>query len=142
MESETKIRRVAMTEFLRYHFNDDEKKDLAQVMAQNVIKGRDLEEEKKAIVSQYASQINEANAKANSAAQKLASGFEMRTIDCEELWNLDAKTITIIRLDIGEEVRERTMTNRECQQDMWEEEEEAEEEVEEKDEEEATEGEG
>ena len=136
MESETKIRRVPMTEFLRYHFDEDEKKDLAQVMAQSVIKGRDLEEEKKAIVSQYASQINEANAKANSAAQKLASGFEMRTIDCEELWDLDVKTITIIRLDTGEEVRERTMTNRECQQDMWEEKE-----VEEEVEGEATEGE-
>jgi hypothetical protein len=124
MESETKKenRTVTTTEFLRYQFDEDEKKCLAQGMAQSVIKARDLEEEKKTITSQFASQINEANATANSAAQKLESGFEMRTIDCEELWNHKTKTITIIRLDTGEEVRERTMTNRECQEDMWEEE--------------------
>lgn len=121
MVSKTENRTVATSEFLRYHFNEDEKKDLAQGMAQSVIKVRDLEEEKKTITSQFASQINEANAKANSAAQKLESGFEMRMIDCEERWNYKTKTITVIRLDTGEEVRERTMNNRECQKDMWEE---------------------
>jgi len=120
-KTKTENRTVPINEFLRYHFNEDEKKDLAQSMAQSVIKARDLEEEKKTTTSQFASQINEANAKANSAAQKLESGFEMRMIDCEELWNYKTKAITVTRLDTGEEVRERTMNNRECQEDMWEE---------------------
>jgi len=119
MTSETENRIVPTSEFLRYHFNEEEKKDLAQGMAQSVIKARDLEEEKKTITSQFASQINEANTKANSAAQKLESGFEMRMIDCEEIWDYKTKTIVTTRLDTGEEIRERTMDNRECQQDMW-----------------------
>lgn len=119
MTSEIQNRVVPTSEFLRYHFNEDEKKDLAQGMAQSVIKARDLEEEKKTITSQFASQINEANAKANSAAQKLESGFEMRMIDCEEIWDYKTKTIATTRSDTHEEVRERTMNNRECQQDMW-----------------------
>ncbi len=121
MTAEIQNRVVPTSEFLRYHFNEEEKKDLAQGMAQSVIKARDLEEEKKAITSQFASQINEANAKANSAAQKLESGFEMRMIDCEEIWDFKTKTIATTRLDTGEEIKERTMNNRECQQDMWEE---------------------
>ena len=121
MDSKTENRKAATSEFLRYHFTEDEKKDLAQSMAQSVTKARDLEEEKKTITSQFSSQINEANANANSIAQKLGSGFEMRTIDCEERWNFETKTITTVRLDTKERVRERTMSNRECQEDMWEE---------------------
>lgn len=120
MEEELQTKRIPITEFLRYHFTEDEKKELAQSMAQNVIRARDLEEEKKAITSQYASQINEATAKANAAAQKLESGFEMRMIDCENIYDYGEKTVTTIRLDIGEVARERAMTNAELQQDMFE----------------------
>ncbi len=57
VKDETKI--VPTTEFLRYHFTEAEKKDLAQVMAQSVIKIGELEKEKKAATSQFASDINQ-----------------------------------------------------------------------------------
>lgn len=113
-----KIRKT--TEFLRYHFSEEEKKQLAQTMAQNVIKVRDLEEEKKAVTSQFASQINEAVATSNSATQKLESGFEMRTVDCEELFHYDEMRVFTIRLDTGEQIKGRDMTNEELQQEMFE----------------------
>lgn len=120
VKDETKI--LPTTEFLRYHFTDEEKKDLAPTMAQSVINARDLEEQKKAVVSQYSSQINEATAKSNSAAQKIESGFEMRTIDCEEHYIYGANVMRTIRLDSGEVIKERTMTNAELQQEMFKEE--------------------
>ena len=98
------------TEYLRYHFNEEEKKGLARDMAQNVIKVRDLEEEKKSITSQYASKINMAVAESNAAAQKLESGFEMRTIDCEEVFDYVNGTVRIYRQDTSELVKDRTMT--------------------------------
>lgn len=88
-------------------------------MAQNVIKARDLEENKKAVTSQFASQINEAVAKSNMAAQKLESGFEMRTIECEEVFDYDRSTVETWRLDTGEKVKERTMTQAELQREMF-----------------------
>lgn len=121
-ETEENTRRVNTTEYLRYHFNEAEKKDLAREMAQNVIKARDLEENKKAVTSQFASQINEAVASSNMAAQKLESGFEMRTIECEEVYDYDRNTVETWRLDTGEKVKERTMTQAELQRDMFDEE--------------------
>lgn len=121
--TEDNIRRVNTTEYLRYHFNEEEKKDLAQHMAQNVIKAQDLEGKKKAVVSQFASDINEAVAKSNSAAQRLESGFEMRTIECEEVFIYHRSTVQTWRLDTREMVKERTMTQAELQQKLFPEEE-------------------
>lgn len=113
---------IKTTEFLRYHFTEGEKQDLATVMALNVIAARDDKEQAKAIASQYASRINEAVAKSNSAAQKIESGFEMRTIDCEEHYIYPDMIVRTIRIDNGKVVRERTMTNAELQEDMFKEE--------------------
>lgn len=117
VKDETKITKT--TEFLRYHFTEDEKRDLAQVMAQNVIKIGELEKEKKAVTSQFASDINQETAKASSAAQRIESGFEMRTIDCEEHYIYGPNVVRTIRLDSGEVVKERTMTNAELQKSMF-----------------------
>jgi len=117
MEENTKQRKT--TEYLRYHFNEEEKKELAQAMAQSVIKARELEDKKKAITSQFASDINEAVAKSNSAAQRLGSGFEMRTIPCEEVYNYDQSMVQTWRLDTAEMVKERTMTQAELQREMF-----------------------
>ncbi len=117
VKDEPKI--LPKTEFLRYHFTEEEKRELARIMAQSVINARDLEEQKKAVVSQYTSQINEAVARSNSAAQKIESGFEMRTIDCEEHYIYGANVVRTIRLDSGEVIKERTMTNAELQQEMF-----------------------
>lgn len=119
MEDNNTLKVIKTTEFLRYHFTEDEKKDLAQAMTQNVINTRDLGEQKKAVVSQYTSQINEAVARANSAAQKIESGFEMRTIDCEEHYMYGENVVRTIRLDNGVIVKERTMTNAELQKEMF-----------------------
>ena len=110
---------IKTTEFLRYHFTEDEKKDLAQSMAQSIIKARELEEKKKAVTSQFASDINQETAKANSAAQRIESGFEMRTIDCDEHYIYGPNVVRTIRRDSGEEVKERTMTNGELQEEMF-----------------------
>lgn len=117
--TEDNIKRRETTEFLRYHFTEEEKKDLAQEMAQNVIKARDLEEQKKATTSQFASQINEAIAKSNSAAQRLESGFEMRTIECMEKFMYDQSMVQTWRLDTNKMVKERTMTQAELQREMF-----------------------
>lgn len=58
------------------------------------------EEEKKAIVSQYAARINESKALINKLSGVVTDGFEMRDIDCEIIYNKpEAGKKTIIRKD-------------------------------------------
>ena len=121
MEENTK--RVDTTEYLRYHFTEEEKTKSAQEMAQTVIQARDLEEQKKATTSQFASQINEAVAKSNSAAQKLESGFEMRTIPCQDVYDYVAGTLHTYRMDTHEIVKERVLTPQEMQRKLFKDEE-------------------
>lgn len=113
------IKVIKTTEFLRYHFTEAEKRELAQIMAQSVIKIGELEKEKKAATSQFASDINQETAKASSAAQRIESGFEMRTIDCEKHYIYGPNVVVTIRLDSAETVKERTMTSAELQQEMF-----------------------
>jgi hypothetical protein len=112
------IRRNETTEYLRYHFTEDEKRKLAQDMAQNVIKARDLKEETKAITSQFTSKINEAVAASNSAAQKLESGFEMRTTPCEEVFYYARAVVVTCRKDTNEIIKDRSMTAAELQREL------------------------
>ena len=104
--------------FLRYDFSEDEKQELAQGMARKVTEAEDLEDQKKAVTSEYTAKINAAQAEAQSKAKKLTSGYEMRNIECEEIFDYKQTEVRVIRLDIGEQVERRGMTNYELQQNM------------------------
>jgi len=70
-------------EYCKYVFNEDEKKDIASEMAQNVSDLAAAEDEKKAIMSDFKSRIDGLQARVNGAATKLNNGYEMKSIKCE-----------------------------------------------------------
>ena len=103
---------------LRYDFTENEKTILAEEMARKITEAEDLIDQKKAVASEYTAGINLAQAEAQSKAKKLTSGFEMRQIDCEEILDYSKKKVMVIRLDTGEHVESRIMTNYELQQSL------------------------
>lgn len=110
--------------FLKYVFTEGERKNLGEDMARKVTEAEDLEDQKKAVVSEFSGKINLARAEANAKAKKLTSGFEMKMIECEETFDYDKQKVIVIRLDDGEIVETRAMTNYELQQKIFNEKEE------------------
>ena len=114
----TNTTRRESSRFLKYILTRDELHDLGNTMARKVTERDALEDE---ITSTYAAKINAAQAEAHQAARLIQNGYDMRQIDCEEESDFTHQTIRITRLDTGEIVEERTMTNYELQQSIFDE---------------------
>lgn len=98
MEKEQTISRS-----LEYRFTDEEKLEMSQVLAVETQNKRKLEDSKKAVMSQYGSQINEKAEAINTLSDKIASGYEYRNIDCFVEWHTPSKNKkTLTRSDTGE----------------------------------------
>lgn len=102
-------------EFIKHTFSNDEKRDIAMEMAQKVSELQHAEDNKKAIVSDFKSQIDGIQARVNNAATKLTNGYEMRTIKCEVIPNWDKKVLEYMRTDTGEKAKEEAMTSDDLQ---------------------------
>lgn len=88
---------------LEYYFSDDEKLGMSKQLSAEVQNKRKLEDQKKAVMSQYSSQINEKTEAINMLSDKLAAGYEFRNIQCRIDWHTPGKNKkTIERLDTGE----------------------------------------
>ena len=97
-------------EFVKCLFTDEEKKDIAAEMAQNIVSLQQAEDDLKAIKSKYKSQIDGIQAGINLAATKLTSGFEMKMAKCEIVPDYEKKTLAFVRVDTGELVKTADMT--------------------------------
>lgn len=88
---------------LEYYFTDDEKMQMSQQLAVETQNKRRLEDQKKAVTSQYGSQINEKAEAINTLSDKIASGYEYRNIECTVQWHTPTKNKKLItRSDTGE----------------------------------------
>lgn len=88
---------------LEYYFTDDEKMAMSQQLAVETQNKRRLEDQKKAVTSQYGSQINEKAEAINTLSDKIASGYEYRNIECTVQWHTPAKNKKLLtRSDTGE----------------------------------------
>lgn len=88
---------------LEYYFTDDEKMQMSQQLAVETQNKRRLEDQKKAVTSQYGSQINEKAESINSLSDKIAAGYEYRNIECTVQWHTPTKNKKLItRSDTGE----------------------------------------
>lgn len=97
-------------EYCKYVFDENEKKEIAGDMARQIADKFRVEAEKKAVVSDFKSQIEALESSIGNAATKLNNGYEMRNIDCKVVADYDAKLWKFYRLDTGELVRQRKMT--------------------------------
>lgn len=103
------------TEYCKYQFNQDEKKELSEEMAQKVVELAQLEDDRKAVASDFKGRIDGVKAQINSAATKLNNGYEMRQIKCEVTRDYTLKKIFIVRTDNDETVREKDMNSDDLQ---------------------------
>lgn len=81
---------------LEYYFTDDEKMQMSQQLAVETQNKRRLEDQKKAVTSQYGSQINEKAESINSLSDKIAAGYEYRNIECTVQWHTPTKNKKLI----------------------------------------------
>lgn len=92
---------------LEYYFTDDEKMQMSQQLAVETQNKRRLEDQKKAVTSQYGSQINEKAESINSLSDKIAAGYEYRNIECTVQWHTPTKNKKLLRRsDTGENLVE------------------------------------
>lgn len=88
---------------LEYYFTDDEKMAMSQQLAVETQNKRRLEDQKKAVTSQYGSQINEKAESINTLSDKIAAGYEYRNIECTVEWHTPTKNKKFLtRSDTGE----------------------------------------
>ena len=88
---------------LEYYFTDDEKMAMSQQLAVETQNKRRLEDQKKAVTSQYGSQINEKTESINTLSDKIAAGYEYRNIECTVEWHTPTKNKKFLtRSDTGE----------------------------------------
>jgi uncharacterized coiled-coil DUF342 family protein len=102
-------------ELLKYFFSEEEKRELAQEMAEKVTEKQSAEDEKKAIMSDFKSRLDGLDAQINGAANKIRSGFEMRQIECEVVPVPERKVWEIYRMDTGDFIRTKPMTQDDLQ---------------------------
>ncbi|MDH5297865.1 MAG: hypothetical protein OEV91_02485 [Desulfobulbaceae bacterium] len=102
-------------EYVKYVFSEEEKREIAEKMAQTVTEANDLEEQKKAVAKDFDGRIQTAKNLVHSSDQKLNSGYEMRNIKCLVEKDYEARTATYTRTDNGEIVRKRVLSVGELQ---------------------------
>lgn len=94
--------------YLRYDFSAAEIHDLSIEMANKTQDFASIEDEKKAITSQFSSKLNVLKEKINSLANKVASGYEVREVDCDiEYHKPEQGKKTLVRKDTGAKIIEK-----------------------------------
>lgn len=97
-------------EYIKHHFTEDEKREIAIEMAEKVTQLKKAEDDLKAVKSEFKSKIDGFQANVNFAAPQLTNGYEMRTIECERVPEWDRKVWLYTAVDTGVVVKESDMT--------------------------------
>ena len=106
------------SEYVKYVFDEEEKKEIAVEMARSITELEQLEKNKGALAAEFKGKIDIAKAQAGSAATKLNNGYEMRQIKCEIVPDFKLKVWTYIRTDTGEVAKEKRMTSDDLQMEL------------------------
>jgi hypothetical protein len=101
-----------------YKFSEAEKREIAADLANGVAELQRLEGRKKSLASQIKSEVDGKQAAVNLSAEKLRSGFEMRSIDCEVVYAYIDDMVRWVRTDTGQVAYERRMRADERQEQL------------------------
>ena len=107
-------------EWAKYIFSQEEKRDLANSMADLTLEVENLEGQKKTTATQFKSQIDRISADIKEAAQGIRSGYTMRYVDCQVTRDMEGKRVDFIRIDTGELIMSRDMRPEELQGKLFE----------------------
>lgn len=103
---------------LRCRLTPDEWRKLAEASADAFNRLEESKGEAKEVASQYKATQDKLSATIKEASLKIASGFETRPVECEEVIDYERGRVTTTRLDTFEVVSERPLTNAERQRGL------------------------
>lgn len=94
--------------YLRYDFSAVEVHDLSVEMANKTQQIANTEQEKKSATSQFTSKLNTLKESVGSLANKVASGYEIREVECDIVYHIPAQgSKTLTRKDNGQKIIEK-----------------------------------
>jgi hypothetical protein len=99
----------------KHVFNDTEKLELGQKLAQVNQKIAQTEDEKKRVMSDYKARLDAAQADANLLSANLTNGYDTRPTECSVDFSPDTKTKRYYRVSDGSFVYETGMTTSDFQ---------------------------
>lgn len=102
-------------QYVKYEFIEEEKREISIEMAEKVSRLDSLEDELKAVKSDFKSQIDQTSADMKNLASKINNGWEMREIKCIIEYDYENGIVRHIRTDNGQEVKTRKMNQEERQ---------------------------
>lgn len=118
-EKRPRIRKEHFEENLRVKLTREEVEDRAD-RAANLIEERDaLEEEMKAYQKAKKAEIEKLEAEHRQLSNEVRTKATYRDVDCERIYDWDETKVTEIRLDTGEVMKKRPMTERELQMGLF-----------------------
>ena len=107
-------------QLVKYSFDDEEKKNIANRLAESVKKLNEIKKEKKEVTSNFNEKIDAESVEINTLAQKIRDGFELRNVECKIIKDYDDKKIIYKRLDNNEIVKTKEMDDNELQMNLGE----------------------
>lgn len=105
-----RIKERPIKKMLRCDLTEKEKAELAATMAEDQAKLESLEDEKKAVASDYKSRIEQTQGTIRRNSATYRQGWELRETECSEIHDYERAEFRIVRLDTGEFVKCRPMT--------------------------------
>ena len=98
-----------------------EKAEAADQLATVIQSAESLELEKKSVLGDFKSRMDALKERIHNLTMQVKDGVEMKSIKCELRLDYTKLTASLIRMDSGEIVEERPMTEEEKQMEMFEE---------------------
>lgn len=105
--------------FLDVILTDEEIAKRSREMSSLVIDRRRIKAKAKADAENYAAQIKLLDQKIESEATVIEDGKEIRKVECKEVLSADRAFVDLIRLDTGEIVESRPVTDADRQQELF-----------------------
>ena len=106
-------------EHLKCILTEKEIREAGSDLAQKYSTITELEDAKKSLMSDFKAKIDAETAEAGILARKIQNGYEIRPVECEEIWEYDLHVVSTVRQDTGETIRERNMTADELQKGLF-----------------------
>jgi len=107
------IKENLITMNLRCDLSDAEKAAIAAEMAEAQAELGRVESEKKAVTKEFSGRIGRLERTISLKATSYSQGWEMRDVQCVEIMDRCAGTMTVKRMDTGEKVNSRKLTDKE-----------------------------
>lgn len=109
---------IEATRIVPVIFTEQELVALREDLANKTIELRQKEDHKKSVVSQLKAETDLLTAQTKLAADKIQAKCELRSVKCHVLFDWDAGTKQVVRIDTGEVVEKSNITDEERQQNL------------------------